>query len=130
MSTETGRVALLMLAFLAPPAWAEAPLSAIDWLSNSINEPVAPLPAKPEEPAVTSGAAVGAAVGGGLVGGTAVGGTAVAAGAAAGTGAQLARKVKPRAASSSVRRRQCRITEEIGSRSPRMIACLRKGERY
>ncbi len=58
MSTETGRAALLILALLAQPARAEAPLSAIDWLSNSIKEPVASAPAKPEEPAVTSGAAV------------------------------------------------------------------------
>ena len=41
---------------MAPPAAAEAPLSAIDWLSQSVTTPAAPPAEKPPEPAVTGGA--------------------------------------------------------------------------
>lgn len=51
-----GREAALCLALIAAaPAWAEAPLSAIDWLSRSVTTPATPPPA-PETPAVTGGA--------------------------------------------------------------------------
>ncbi|MFD1912926.1 hypothetical protein [Halodurantibacterium flavum] len=48
-----GALSLSLLA-LADEARAEAPLSAIDWLSESVAAPVPP-PVPPEEPAITSG---------------------------------------------------------------------------
>ncbi len=50
------RLAAILLLASAPVAWAEEPLSAIDWLSRSVATPAAP-PA-PEEPAVTAGPAI------------------------------------------------------------------------
>lgn len=51
-----GREGALCLALIAgSPAWAEAPLSAIDWLSQSVTTPAA-VPPAPEAPAVVGGA--------------------------------------------------------------------------
>jgi hypothetical protein len=55
--TRGGICRLAALALLATPAaHAEAPLSAIDWLSQSVTTPVAPPPPLVQEPAVSAGA--------------------------------------------------------------------------
>ncbi len=57
MSTRLGAVLLGVCAIaVALPSAAEAPLSAIDWLSESVARPAEPVPANPDEPAVTTGA--------------------------------------------------------------------------
>ncbi|MCU0910559.1 MAG: hypothetical protein MUE98_04185 [Rhodobacteraceae bacterium] len=53
MSTSARSAAVLLLA--AAPAWAEAPLSAIDWLSDSITEPVVTAAPAPAVPGATGG---------------------------------------------------------------------------
>ncbi len=50
----TRRLSVILLVALALPASAEAPLSAIDWLSDSITAPVVSVP--PGEPAISLGA--------------------------------------------------------------------------
>jgi hypothetical protein len=50
------RTSLAILVLLAGPVHAEDPLSAIDWLSQSVTPVVQPVKPKPVEPAVTTGA--------------------------------------------------------------------------
>jgi hypothetical protein len=50
------RISTLFLILLAGPVQAEAPLSAIDWLSQSVTPVAQPIKPKAVEPAVTSGA--------------------------------------------------------------------------
>lgn len=53
MRTDSAAALGLLALLAAAPARAEQPLSAIDWLSKSVAEPVAPPAAAPAEPAVT-----------------------------------------------------------------------------
>lgn len=62
-----GRRAFVLLALAAGPAWAETPLSAIDWLSQSVSTPAAP--AVPEEPVAAAGGAVAPDVAVSVIGG-------------------------------------------------------------
>ncbi|MDZ4094694.1 MAG: hypothetical protein U1D35_07265 [Paracoccaceae bacterium] len=51
------KAAMVLILLGGGPVGAEAPLSAIDWLSKSVSTPIPPLP--PAEPAVSSGALTG-----------------------------------------------------------------------
>ena len=50
------RLSAALLFLMTGPAWAEGPLSAIDWLSQSVTPVAQPVKPKPVEPPVTTGA--------------------------------------------------------------------------
>ncbi|AWB48572.1 hypothetical protein HYN69_08680 [Gemmobacter aquarius] len=55
MPTDKPTGLALALFLFAAPAWAEDPLSAIDWLSQSVSQPAAPAKTGPVEPPVSEG---------------------------------------------------------------------------